>query len=446
MRTMKKRTVEFTTKNGLCTSCGVCKNMCPKDSIFWKLENGMYVPQIDEKTCVKCGMCIKVCPGIEHSYMHGKDVCLDNVVGTCREIYNAWSKNETIRHMSASGGVVTTLVSYLLQSDKYDVAFCVDTYIYNKQIKTMPMKKEDFTVEWRKNKAFKSRYLPVSHEYAVKYMKEKRNDRVIIIGTSCAIRGIRNVIQQLNLKKDHYLLIGLFCDKVFNYNIHRYFQDGDWTKGKTLKELHFKNKECGGWPGNMKLFFKDGTTCYLDKGEREKVKEYFMPERCLYCVDKLNETADISVGDNYTKQNSSVLGSNSVIIRTEIGQIAWKSCDDFIEYNPTVIERVMEAQFLEGRMNNFYYSELKQKRIKKQFGEEVKLNNGLWAERNINEFERSWKRKLEMLQAGEVYDSNPKELLKQLKKTEDLKKSRNMRNIVERGYYFIKRKIVKGDN
>lgn len=442
---MRQRTVKFTAENGLCTSCGICKNICPKECISWKREKGMYFPEVNEEMCIECGMCIKVCPSIEHSYEEGKVSLLDSVAGAYHEAYNAWSKNETVRHMSASGGVVTTLISNLLKMNKYDIAFCVDTYTYDEQLKTVLMRLDDFTVEWKDNKAFKSRYLPVSHEQAVKYIKSNRNERVIIIGTSCAIRGIRNVIRQLKLKQDNYLLIGLFCDKVFNYNIYQYFQAGDWAQGTNLSELHFKNKESGGWPGNMKLFFEDGSTCFLDKSERGKIKEYFMPERCLYCVDKLNATADISVGDNYTKQDSSVLGSNSVIIRTEVGQTAWTSCSNFIEHNPVSIKKIMEAQYLEGRMNNLYFAKLKQKRIKKQYGVEVDLNKGLVSERNANEYERSWKRNLEMLHAGEIYDTNSRELQRQFLKTKELKNSKSIRSIVERGYYYIKRKIDKGD-
>lgn len=79
----------------------------------------------------------------------------------------------------------------------------------------------------------------------------------------------------------------------------------------------------------MKFIFTDGTVAYQDKAERVKIKNYFMPERCLYCIDKLNVYADISVGDNYTQQDSSLLGSNSVIIRTNIGMTVWESVKVF---------------------------------------------------------------------------------------------------------------------
>lgn len=71
--------------------------------------------------------------------------------------------------------------------------------------------------------------------------------------------------------------------------------------------FNFKNKDSGGWPGNMKFYFSDGKCVFKNKSERVKIKDYFKPERCVYCVDKLNVFADISLGDNYTDQNSSSL-------------------------------------------------------------------------------------------------------------------------------------------
>ena len=149
-------------------------------------------------------------------------------------------------------------------------------------------------------------------------MKENREKKLILVGSSCAIRGLQTAIKKLNLDREQYLFIGLFCDKIFNYNVLSYFED-TYAGGLRLKALHFKNKESGGWPGDMKFFPENGSCFYVPLEERVKAKAYFIPERCLYCVDKLNACADISLGDNYTGQDDSALGSNSVIVRTEVG-------------------------------------------------------------------------------------------------------------------------------
>ncbi len=431
---MEIKSVEFTALNNLCTSCGVCKGICPTGAVEFKKSGGMYVPQIDSEKCVSCGLCVKVCPGLGVEYKPF-ETAEETVCGEALECFNAWSKDADIRHISASGGVVTTLIRSLLEKGVYDVAFCVDSYDYSEKLITAPYTKESFGCG--NNGTSKSRYLPVSHEKLIGYIKNNRDKRVIIVATSCAAVAILRAVSQLRLDRNNYLLIGLFCDKVFNYNVHGYYED-KFADGKGIEKFHFKNKESGGWPGNMKFFLKDGTSFYKNKSEREGMKGYFMPERCLYCVDKLNAMADISLGDNYTGIDSSELGSNSVIIRTEIGKNAWEASKDALEFRKISIDDVCGAQYLKGRLDNLYFSDLRSAEI----SEGLDLNKGVPREDNKKIYTKAWKRALEKLNSGRVYDSSPEELARQIKKTETLSDPHSTVNILKR-VIRLPRRIVR---
>ena len=273
----------------------------------------------------------------------------------------------------------------------------------------------------------------------IKGNKEKK--KAIIIGTPCALRGITEVISSLHKERELYLLIGLFCDKVFNYNVHKYFCDS-FSGGKNVAGIHFKNKESGGWPGDMKFLFSDGTFCYQSIEERTKVKEYFMPEKCWYCIDKLNVCADISLGDNYTEQNSSKLGSNSVIIRTEKGMDAWQAAKKNIEYHNIDIEQIMEAQGVNWRLNNLYYGMLYQRRINRKYKTDICLNAGVVPQDNFWNYEWRWSRCREMIKVGKKYHFNPQELKKQQDKVKRHNNPANMGITLDRVYYAIKRHIM----
>lgn len=430
---MEQITVSKTVDSGLCTSCGICKGICPKDCIRWIKKDGLYIPQIEAVKCVNCGLCAAVCPGLDHSYEAQNDA-VSTVTGNVLACFNAWSRDARLRHISASGGVVSTIVESLLSANLYDSVFCLDTYDYREQLNTKRHTAEGYLWERDNTTTPKSRYLPVSHEQAIRYMKANRNERLIIIATSCALRGITAAIQKLNLNRENYLLIGLFCDKVFNYNVVSYLQN-QFCPGETLTALHFKNKESGGWPGDMKLFPEGKSSFYVSIHERGRVKDYFMPERCLYCVDKLNVLADISLGDNYTGIHSSELGSNSVILRTPRGLDAWNAAQDCIESRPVDIEAIQRAQYLEGRLNNLYFSDLKAA----QLGNAFDLNHGVPREQNAYDFRWAWKLNLKKLHTGQVYDRDPEKFQKQMR--QDNKKTNPIVSFCKRSYYFLKRKL-----
>lgn len=428
---MVGNTVQYTAQNNLCCGCGICKGICPKGCIFWGKKNGLYLPEINENLCVNCGLCASVCPGLGHTYEE-KGTAVETITGPVQACFNAWSKDAELRHVSASGGVVSTIVRSLLIKGMYDGAFCLDSYNYCEQLKTRLFTAEEVDVSWSKSNAPKSRYLPVSHENAVLYMKSHRESKLVIVGTSCAIRGLLAAIRKLNLNREQYLFIGLFCDKVFNYNVLSYFED-TYAAGATLEALHFKNKESGGWPGDMKFFLKGGETLYVPLTERAKSKDYFVPERCLYCVDKLNACADISLGDNYTGKDDSPLGSNSVIIRSEVGMYVWSTVSSELEVRDGSIVDVQNAQAIDWRLNNLYFGDLG--------CSQIDLNCGVPREKQTASYYRAWQNSLRKLQTGAVYDADPNAIKRQIIK--DNKKPNPAFQFIRRAMGFVRRRFMR---
>ncbi len=432
-------TVSTTVQNNLCISCGICKNICPQNSITYSREHGLFLPKIDPDSCIHCGICSKVCPGLGFSYPG--EAPLEAATGPVLAACNAWSKDHRTRFVSASGGVISSMIESLLQNECYDVAFCVDTYRYEAQVHTVPVTKQDLSVPISSTTYPKSRYLPISHENAVAFVKANPEKRIIFVGTSCAIRGLLSVIGHLHLNRENYLLIGLFCDKVFNYNVINYFGEDKFCGEKELTTLHFKNKESGGWPGNMKFMFSDGSFCYQDESERMSMKKYFMPERCLYCIDKLNTEADISVGDNFTETASTKDGSNSVIIRTARGHAAWNASDAAIEKVPVAAEAICKAQWIEGRVVNLMYAKLKEAAMQ-QTSAALHLNSGILSNEAIEDKHRAeYKASLDRLHAGTVYAEDPQTLKTVLKRERRMQK--RSKNLILRLCRKVKKTILK---
>lgn len=411
--------------NGLCCSCGICSAVCSKNAINYKKIKGMYVPVIDETKCSECGICAEVCPGFNQVYSSGKTLSSVNEIAGRNVIktYNAWSKDNHIRHISASGGVTTTIIEELLAQSKYESVFCVDNYTYDKQLMAVRYTYQDFIAQRNNQWATpKSRYLPVSHENTVRYMIKNKSSKLIIVGVPCVLNSLCRVIEKYKLKRDNYLLIGLFCERNFQYNIYDYFSNLE--KYKKLTSLNFKNKESGGWPGNLKLFFSDNTFMYKDKSFRTTAKPYFQPERCMYCIDKLAECADIALGDNYTGEDSSELGSNSVIIRTNVGLNAWRIVADKLEIRNISFSDIEKAEAMEERINNVYYAELKKKELKSQNYYVPDINKGVSVDSISNEYIDEFRQNLNKISIGEKYIENPKLYHREFKKILFIKKKR----------------------
>lgn len=344
--------ISSVVENNLCVSCGLCAGVCPKKCISSTFKSGSYLPTIDENSCVNCGRCYNICPGKSADYVTPyKDKKMPDIFfGQSIKCWAVQTKDAEVLAQSTSGGAVTTLVKNLLQDKVYDAAFLVDTYNHDEEIFTNLYSAEsDFA------NTPKSRYLTVNQSRAVAYMLENPDKKLILVGTSCFIQGILNVIAQFKLNRENYFLAGLFCDKTMNYNVWNYFK----AFGGADK-FFFRTKESKGWPGEVGIEFK-GQKTFLERPMRIKMKDFFCVERCRYCLDKLNQFADISFGDNYTKtplpaQMDSALGVSSLIIRTERGARIFDNYRDkfFTQEIPT--KAIYTSQHLNIRKQNFIFS------------------------------------------------------------------------------------------
>lgn len=359
--------IETIVKEQKCSSCGVCAGVCMKSAISIRLIKGIPTPIVDYQKCNGCSLCLSVCPG-KSSIEEAKTLKTNDIKEFCvGSYYNAkivQIKNQELLAKATSGGVVSELISTLLEERIFKAAFVVRANCFNKLTYT-----ELCTSVPDLNGTEKSRYIPVSQEKAVRYMLSHREERLIITGTGCAIQGIINVINKCHLHRENYLLIGLFCDKLMSYKVWEYFSKQKNKKGGDLQELYFRDKGNTGWPGDIKLVFSNGTS-YLTKKKRTEVKDLFCHPRCLYCVDKLNRMSDISVGDNYTNKHSDKKGSSCVIIRTPTGEAAYRRIADRCVSYPVEIDDICKSQEINKKKENGMF-------LKHRFSGE-RLSGRLW--------------------------------------------------------------------
>lgn len=310
------KTIEYVDCR-LCCSCGLCEGVCSFKAIsFEKNEQDFYIPKINHNLCKNCGLCYDICPGDKikdrqiYESMH-QQLPEDLINGNVVECFNAKVIDEELREKSTSGGMVTGIISYLLSKGEYEVAFCVNTYDYSSQVKTVPITCDSDLI-----KTLQSRYVTVSHSDFARFILENNSKKVIVVAVGCAMTGIRYIIEKFQLNPSNYLCLGLFCACSYSYRTWDYFQL--YNGKKPLNELQFRLKNGKRYAYGMIKATYGNDSKIMHTIHRAYIKSDFAMERCLYCTDLLNVYSDISFGDNNTKSKDGE--SCTVIIRTRIGE------------------------------------------------------------------------------------------------------------------------------
>ncbi|MCW4023431.1 MAG: polysaccharide pyruvyl transferase family protein [Candidatus Bathyarchaeota archaeon] len=336
----------------LCVSCEICYVACPQGAITMEYKCGQFLPRIDESKCNDCGFCMKVCPGISQNLKFRENTRFEeDLTGSFQKIYSACCQDQNIRRNSASGGVITQLIVKLLEAGEYAGAFVLQFDTFTGSPARLKLTKEIDVVL----NAAKSKYIPASVYNVIKTLEKERRPNYIIVGTPCQILGIKKYVSYKNISCENLLFLGLFCDSTLNFNIVRYLEDGYSKRTEKLIKFDFKNKEVGGWPGHTKLYLDSNRKVIVHRNERIKVKKFFQLERCLYCSDKLNQLADISLGDCYIKW-CQLPESSTVIVRTSKGKKVFDKYADLFNLIELNMEAVTNSQEISLKKKNLEFS------------------------------------------------------------------------------------------
>lgn len=315
--------IEVVVKNGLCTQCGTCVAMCPKEAIELALDHkkGTYVPVVNRSKCNACGICYKVCPGHEVDFkrlnteIFGK-APEEVLLGNYTNCYLGYANDHNIRYNSASGGLVTALLIHALQEGLIDGA------LVTRMKKDSPLEPEPFIARTREEiiAARGSKYCPVPANVALKEILES-SGRFAVVGVPCHIHGVRKA-EMINkkLKEKIVLHLGLFCSATPTFLATEFVFKKFGLEKENIKKLSYRGP---GWPGGFNVKYKDTHAFipffdYYDYG----FGQYFAPVRCKLCIDPTSEFADISFADAWLPEimRSDKIGTSIVIPRNESGE------------------------------------------------------------------------------------------------------------------------------
>lgn len=296
--------IESVVENDLCTQCGACAAMCPHQTIeLTRDEHYRYFPRVrDESLCVdKCkSLCVDVCAGVQEdpSLWERNPIAAETYgeycAGPVTDTWIGYATDPGIRSRGTSGGLITGLLVYLLESGQIDGALLVGAN------KKDPMHHDIAIARTREEieDAWGSKYypMPMGARFRELISSEERY-AVVLLG--CHMRSLRLMERKLpRLRSSVVLRIGLICGYCAGFKAI-VDQARDW--GIDLEKNERIDYREGKWPGHVRIQ-GDG------RDERKLIYE-FLPRipfttnyRCTICSDLMNETADVVVGDAWLKE------------------------------------------------------------------------------------------------------------------------------------------------
>ncbi len=305
----------------LCTGCGTCAGLCPQQAIQLQMEPkaGIYVPVVSEDKCNRCGDCLSVCPGhsIELAEMNLKlfgAELTDNVVGNFLSIYMGHAGDQTVRHSSSSGGLVTALLIFALE-EKF-----IDGALVTRMSADDPLRPEPFIARTPEEVvlAARSKYCPVPANIALNRIAAEKG-RFAVVGLPCHIHGIRKAEAKCPELKDKIVLhLGLLCSHEDSFLMTRFILRSLGVSHQSVQKIDYRGE---GWPGSMSIVLSDGGRIRLPylKYAVWHQSDMFTPSRCLTCCDTLNKLADVSFGDPWLPGFHDEAGVSIAVARTAEG-------------------------------------------------------------------------------------------------------------------------------
>lgn len=339
--------IQYTLKNDICTGCGICEDVCPTKSIDMIRVNGEFHPQLNVKTCLgdKCGKCLKVCPGIgidlddDYNRVSQKEVKNeDKYIGKYNGLYTGYSLDHSIRYHSASGGLLSQFLIYLLEKKIVDGVAVTG---FSDEDKITPVSYIARTTD-EILKAKGSKYCPVALNKIGNEIK-KSEGKYIIVGLPCHIQGFRKR-EKIDPKFKEKILgyFAIYCSSNRSFNAQDYIFNRITIKKNDIK--YFAYRDCG-CLGNMIIKTSNKNKEIPYTSYNRKLRSFFKPNRCLMCMDHYGMLADVSFGDIHIKPYSEDhIGISSCITRSkEFDQLLLKAQEEGFLHLDTVKPTVLNA-------------------------------------------------------------------------------------------------------
>lgn len=338
-------------KSNFCVGCGICVSLCPTKHLDIAYNNNKLFVQENSNVCLeKCDICLSVCPFSNQS--SNEDVIGEKLYKAISDIHHApecgyylncyvgYHPEYDYRMQSASGGLTSYLLDYLLREGEIDTAIVVErndekpffSYTYCKS------SQEIYNYS-------RSAYYAIHADQIIdQIIHDPSIQNIAIVALPCLSKAIRNACSRnYKLKSKVKYIIGLTCGQQKSHNFSEFLAEKE--KIVDLINIDFRIKDSQHKNGDYGVTLKS-------KNEEKRIqfssyaKEWslglFKVPACHFCDDIFAETADVTFMDAWLPEYAeSSKGENLVITRSEAIDKMMKQVSGII---PISIQRAFESQ------------------------------------------------------------------------------------------------------
>jgi coenzyme F420 hydrogenase subunit beta len=311
-------------KAGFCGRCGGCFSFCSADKLgALKVDQDGMPVFADEEKCLRCGICYMICPNIHLLDEElKKKTKWEPPIGRIKDLTSAQTTNPMVGERCTDGGVVTSLLLYLLDNHMIDAALVSKSdgpfhrgpllATTGEQIISAAGSHYDESYHVGVLGSHYSTYSPAMYE--LKRLREGSIDRVAMVGTPCQIHTVRKM-QVLRVIPSDVIkyFFGLFCLENFSFNDLELENLGE-RHGFDVNQIAKVNvKE------DFFVYLKDGRVIHIPFEEIDSIAR----PACLVCPDFSAEYSDVSFGGLGSPE-----GYTTVLIRSEKGRWIYRGALD----------------------------------------------------------------------------------------------------------------------
>ncbi len=240
-------------------------------------------------------------------------------LGSYESLRTGYCTNEDIRRNSASGGLISAVLIYLLEKKKIDGA------IVTRMSHEKPWLTEPFIATTREDilEAAQSKYIITSVNEILAVSRNFKG-RLAYTGLPGQVQSVRKLQKagDPSVANIDYILGPFYGNTLYFSSVKSFLRSYGEKDYHNISKLWFRHGE---WPGNMRVEMKSGHTFELKKFHANYLIPFHIVRNSLYCTDLSNEFTDISGGDawapHYEQRGK---GFSMVIGRTKKGEALLK--------------------------------------------------------------------------------------------------------------------------